>query len=132
MTSSPRRAVIAAHGDVAAGLVSAVGQITGRDGDFATLSNRGLCAADIERDLRAVIAESGARVIFTDLPGGSCTIAARRVARDSPDLVLVTGVNLAALLDFACNDAVPPADAARQAAERGRAAVAASGAPVAG
>ena len=132
MTNSPARAVIAAHGDVAAGLAAAVGQITGRSDAFATLSNRGLCAADIERDLRAALDASGAGVIFTDLPGGSCTIAARRVIRDRPDLVLVTGVNLAALLDFACNDAAPAGDAALRAAERGRAAVAATGAPVAG
>ena len=124
--------MIAAHGDVAAGLASAVAQITGRADAFATLSNRGLCAADIERDLRAALDASGAQVIFTDLPGGSCTIAARRVARDRPDVVLVTGVNLAALLDFACNDAAPSGDAARQAAERGRAAVVANGVAGAG
>ena len=132
MTSSPPRAVVAAHGDVAAGLAAAVGQITGNGSVFATLSNRGLCAADIERDLRALVADSGARVIFTDLPGGSCTLAARRIARDHPEIVLVTGVNLAALLDFACNDAASAVDAARQAADRGRAAVVATGAPVAG
>ncbi len=131
MSSAPR-AIIAAHGDVAAGLASAVGQITGREDAFTTLSNRGLCAVDIERDLRARLDESGAQVIFTDLPGGSCTSAARRVLRDRPELVLVTGVNLAALLDFACNDAVPASAAARQAADRGRAAVAATGAAGAG
>jgi PTS system N-acetylgalactosamine-specific IIA component len=132
MTSSGPRAVVAAHGDVAAGLVSAVAQVTGRADAFRTLSNRDLCASDIERDLRALVDDAGVRVIFTDLPGGSCTIAARRVLRDHPEVVLVTGVNLAALLDFACNDAAPAVDAARQAADRGRAAVAATGAPVAG
>ena len=124
--------MIAAHGDVAAGLAAAVAQITGRADDFATLSNRGLCAADIERELRELVAASHALVIFTDLPGGSCTLAARRVARDHPEIALVTGVNLAALLDFACNDGAPDGDAARQAAERGRAAVVATGAAGAG
>ena len=131
MTSSAPRAVIAAHGEVAAGLLSAVAQVTGRADAFHALSNRDLCAADIERDLRALVTEAGVMVIFTDLPGGSCTLAARRVLRDHPDVVLVTGVNLAALLDFACNDGAPPADAARQAADRGRAAVGATGASVA-
>lgn len=129
MSSGPH-AVVAAHGDVASALTSAVAQITGQSEAFTALSNNGRCASDIEQDLRAVVLGSDVRVIFTDLPGGSCTLAARRVARDHPDLVLVTGVNLAALLDFACNvGAAGPADAARQAAERGRAAVAATGAP---
>ena len=132
MTSSGPRAVIAAHGDVATGLLSAVAQVMGHDGGFHALSNRNLCAADIERDLRALVETAGVAVIFTDLPGGSCTLAARRVLRDHPEVVLVTGVNLAALLDFACNESASPADAARQAAERGRAAVAVAGAPVAG
>jgi PTS system N-acetylgalactosamine-specific IIA component len=60
-------------------------------------------------------------VIFTDLPAGSATMAARRVARDRPELVLVSGVNLATLLDFVCSSAGSPAEAARAAAERGRA-----------
>lgn len=131
MSSAPR-AVIAAHGDVAEGLASAVGQITGRRAAFTTLSNRDRSAADIEADLRAIVDGSGVRVIFTDLPGGSCTLAARRVVRDHPDIVLVTGVNLAALLDFACNGGVPAPDAARQAADRGRAAVTVTRVPGAG
>ena len=60
-------------------------------------------------------------MIFTDLPGGSATIAARRIARDNPDIVLVSGVNLATLLDFVFSSAATPEEAARAAAERGKA-----------
>lgn len=95
-------AVVAAHGDLAAGLVSAVAQITGRGGLLVPLSNRGLGPAEIEAALRAAIAGAPIRAIFTDLPGGSCTMAARRVQREHPDLALAAGVNLAALLDYVC------------------------------
>ena len=40
-------AVIAAHGDLAAGLVSAVEQITGRGALFVPLSNRELSSAEL-------------------------------------------------------------------------------------
>ncbi len=50
--------------------------------------------------LRDAVAMAGAQVIFTDLPAGSWTIAARRVQRERPEVVVVTGANLPALLDF--------------------------------
>jgi PTS system N-acetylgalactosamine-specific IIA component len=68
-------------------------------------------------------------VVFTDLPAGSCTLAARRLQRERPDLVLVTGANLATLLDFVfsaeeASDEDAAAHAATHAAEKGRAALA--------
>jgi N-acetylgalactosamine PTS system EIIA component len=93
-------AVVAGHGRFAEGLVSAVHQITGRGAAFATLSNSGLSPADIERELLARLDGSGARVVFTDLPAGSCTMAVRRVQRVRPDVVLVTGANVPALMEF--------------------------------
>ena len=121
------RAIVAGHGELAAGLVSAVAQITGRDAALVPLSNRGLGAASLEEHLREAV-EQGARVIFTDLPGGSWTLAARRLMRERADVVLVTGVNLAALLDFVMRtDAAP--ERAGHAAEKGRAAIVVTGAP---
>jgi PTS system N-acetylgalactosamine-specific IIA component len=113
------RALIAGHGDFAAGIVSAAVQITGRDDVFASLSNRGLSAADVAAAMGRILDESGARVVFTDLPAGSCTMAARRLQRDRPGLVVVVGVNLATLLDFIFDDA-EDGTAARQAAAKGR------------
>ena len=49
---SNARAVVAGHGDLASGLLSAVTQITGRDDVFVGLSNRALSAKDVERVLR--------------------------------------------------------------------------------
>jgi PTS system N-acetylgalactosamine-specific IIA component len=139
-------ALVAAHGDLAAGLVSAVEQITGRGALLVPLTNRGLGPAEIEVALRAALDAHGIRAVFTDLSGGSCTMAARRLQRERPGLSVATGVNLAALLDFVCAvdgrmarpagdgaaaeaaaDALP-ADVAR-AVERGRGALAACAPP---
>jgi PTS system N-acetylgalactosamine-specific IIA component len=118
------RAIVAGHGEFAAGVVSAVVQITGRDDVFVALSNRGLSAPDVERVMREAVAEGAVSVIFTDLPAGSCTMAARRLQRELPQLHVVTGVNLAALLDFVFTEAPDAGAAAAEAAEKGRKALA--------
>ena len=115
------RAIVVGHGEFAGGLVSAVGQICGMADKLVVLSMMGMTPESIEEMLRDQISRTGARVIFTDLPAGSATIAARRIVRDDPEIVLVSGVNLATLLDFVFNNAVSPTEAARSAAERGKA-----------
>jgi PTS system N-acetylgalactosamine-specific IIA component len=115
------RAIVIGHGEFSAGLVSAVGQICGLANKLVVLSNTGQSPQDIEAAIRQELARTGAHVIFTDLPGGSATIAARRIARDNPNIVLVSGVNLATLLDFVFSTAETPEEAARAAAERGKA-----------
>ena len=120
---SDARAVVAGHADFAAGLVSAVQQITGRGSVFVAISGRDLSGADLEALLRRTIDESGARVVFTDLQAGSCTMAARRVLRDRQDVFFVAGANLPMLLDFALSSEADPVVAASHAIERGRAAI---------
>src|ERR687895_525739 len=122
--SSPARAIVAGHGEFAAGLVSAVEQITGRGDQFLPVAITNLGGEDIERLLRDRMMENGIRVVFTDLQAGSCTMAARRVLRGLTDAVVVCGTNLPLLLDFVFNDRATPSEAARHAADRGRAAIA--------
>lgn len=117
------RAIVAGHGDFAAGLVSAVDVITGRGSQLIPVAVPGLCAEDIEKLIRDKMVESGVQVIFTDLQAGSCTMAARRILRGSTGAVLIAGANLPTLLDFVFADQMPPIEAARHAAERGRAAI---------
>src|SRR5687768_12445715 len=121
------RALVAGHGDFATGLVSAVGQITGRGDAFVTLSNRDMSAADVERTMREHVDSLGITVIFTDLPAGSCTMAARRLQRERPATVIVTGTNLATLLDFVFHGDAPAIEAAQHAADKGRAALVVTG-----
>ena len=121
------RALVAAHGDLAAGLVSAVERITGRGSVLATLTNAGLGADEMEATVRERIERDGIRAIFTDLPSGSWTMAARRAMRGNEEVVLVTGVNLAALLEFVMRDDLEPAAGARACVDRARAAIGAVG-----
>ncbi len=118
MTSEGPKAIVAGHGAFAEGMLSAVEQIAGRADRFIAVSNAGLGPGEIEARLREIVGTTGARVIFTDLPAGSCTIAARKLQRDDPGILVVTGAALPTVLSFACG-----CDAAK-AVEQGRAAIA--------
>jgi mannose/fructose-specific phosphotransferase system component IIA len=121
------RAIIAGHGEFAAGLISAVQQITGRGDVFTPISARDLSGNDLHDLLVRTVDETGVRVVFTDLQAGSCTMASRRLIRERPDVLLVAGVNLPMLLDFVFADQLPPQEAARHALDRGRSAIASYG-----
>jgi mannose/fructose-specific phosphotransferase system component IIA len=129
--SDSQIAIVLGHGQVADGLVSAVERITGIHDRFIALSNDGLGASEIEALLRERMEATGARVVFTDLPAGSCNFAACKLLRVRPDIVVVTGVNLPALLHFATYSEAPAGigeasaahRAAEEAAERGAAAM---------
>ncbi|MGI9043587.1 MAG: hypothetical protein ACR2GK_05620 [Gemmatimonadaceae bacterium] len=121
------RAIVAGHAAFSEGLVSAVQQIAGAGEIFLPLSNTGLGGDDIEAAFLSAAAEHRIRVFFTDLPGGSATLAVRRIMRADPSIVLVTGANLATLLEFAFHSTGEPAEAARRAAEKGRASLVAHG-----
>lgn len=122
-------AIVAGHGDFAAGLISAVAQIAGRGDAFVPVTNRDLSAVDVERVLRETLDRHRVRVIFTDLPAGSCTMAARRLQRERPDLVVVTGANLATLLEFVFMTDAGSDASLRHAVEKGRGALAIAVAP---
>jgi N-acetylgalactosamine PTS system EIIA component len=124
--AAPKRALVAGHADFASGLVSAVELITGRGAVLVPIQVKGLCGADIEQLLLDSMMSSGARVIFTDLQAGSCTMAARRVLRQMGEGTLVAGANLPMLLDFVMS-ANGDGAAATTAAERGRNAVSVHG-----
>ena len=114
-------ALVIGHKDFASGIVSAVIAITGRTDLFRTASNYGLDTRAAEALVRDAIAD-GVSIVFTDLPAGSTTMAARRAQRDHPEVTVVTGVSLPLLLDYAF--ATPGAEHAADAAvEKGRAAM---------
>jgi len=110
--------IVLAHGQLAAGLVSAVEQITGMGDRFIAMSNSGMSGAELEQKLRALVEQSGAKVVFTDLPAGSCNIAAFRLLRDR-EVIVVSGVNLPTLLHFVTHPQLSPEEAATEAVERG-------------
>src|SRR5438552_9432802 len=83
------RAIVAGHGDFAAGLVSAVDQITGRGTTFRTVSARDLSGSALEALILRELDSTGVKVVFTDLQAGSCTMATRRIARERPEVLLI-------------------------------------------
>jgi PTS system N-acetylgalactosamine-specific IIA component len=98
--------------------------ITGRGDLLIPLTNRDAAVDEIERRIAEAADATGARVIFTDLPAGSCAFAARRLIRARPDMVVVTGVTLPALLDYVFHAELAPAEAADHAGEMARKAIA--------
>ena len=123
------RALVAGHGDFAAGLISAVEAVTGRGEMLEPIQVKGLCGEDIQQLLRERLHATGAVVIFTDLQAGSCTMAARRLLREEGQVLLVSGTNLPMLLDFVMSSAESTVDAAHTAVDRARSAIAAYGGP---
>lgn len=100
MNEGPVRGIVVAHGTMAEGLVEAVRDITGADASaLVAVSNRGLSPQTLADRVRAA-ASGGPAIVFTDLPSGSCGFAGRLLARESPRLAMVCGVNLPMLLDF--------------------------------
>ena len=118
--AGPVRGVVIAHGDMARGLVDAVAQISGvADDALIPVSNRGLSPDGIVDALRPFVGE-GRVVVFTDMPGGSCALAARRISRDLPGVTVVCGVNLPLLLDFVTHRDMPVAELIPRILARGR------------
>ena len=120
--------VVLAHADLARALVTAVAEIAGADHGLVPVSNTGCDRAALQGRLDEAIA-GRAGVIFADMPGGSCAFSAGAYVRDHPDVRVVTGVNLAMLLDFAFRRTATPGQAAARAVETGRHAVTAPGGP---
>jgi len=61
-----------------------------------------------------------AEMVFVDLASGSCLFAVLKRLRSETSVKVVTGVNLAMLVDFLFHRALPPAEAASRAAAAGQ------------
>ena len=125
--SSPLRGVIVSHAALWQALVTAVEAITGITEALVPVSNDGCDREALFAILAAAVGETPA-VLFIDLPGGSCLTGAATYARHRPHLAVVTGVNLAMLLDFVFHRDLSPADAAQRAATAGAKAIRVPGA----
>jgi mannose/fructose-specific phosphotransferase system component IIA len=120
--SEPLRGIIVSHAAVARALITAVEGITGVTGALVPVSNEGCDRGALTEKLAAAAGE-GPAVLFVDLPGGSCLTGSVAYARGRPELGVVTGVNLAMLLDFVFHRDLPSAAAAERAAAAGTRAI---------
>lgn len=124
MSDGGIRGVVVAHSRLADALVHAVRDIAGIDEEaLVALSNEGLPPDAIRDRLAALLDADGPAIIFTDLREGSCGIAAQRLCITRPDHVVLTGVNLPMLLDFAMKRHLSLGDLVARLVDRGRSAV---------
>ena len=100
MMSEARAAVVAGHGAFAEGLLSAVAQVMGVGHGLVAVTNADRTPEGIEAAIQEALARTGATVLFTDLPAGSCTFVGARLARTRPGLRVITGASLPMLLSF--------------------------------
>lgn len=119
---SELRGIIVSHAAVAQALVAAVRAITGIDNALTAVSNEGCGTEQLAERLRDAVGE-GPALLFVDLPGGSCMTSSTRYARQHADVAVVTGVNLAMLLDFVFHRNITPEEAARRAVDAGAKAI---------
>jgi len=121
--STPARGIILGHGALAEGLVDAVRRICdiGEDA-LEPLSNRGLSPESLARAVEVRLG-GGPVVIFTDLPSGSCSFAARRLCAGRSDVAVISGVNLPLLLEFVMYRHLPLEDLVPRLLEKGRAGI---------
>ncbi len=124
---SDLRGIIVTHAAVAQALAAAVGAITGVQDALTGVSNEGCGTDELGERLRQAIGD-GPAVLFVDLPGGSCFTSSVRYAKQHAEIAVVTGVNLAMLLDFVFHRDIPPAEAARRAVDAGAKAIRITGA----
>lgn len=91
--------VVVGHGVLAAALIDAVAKIAGPDHGLVPISNTDCDRGTLEGRITDAVGE-GPAVVFIDMPSGSCMFAAMHRLRDMPGMRVVTGVNLAMLLEF--------------------------------
>lgn len=120
--SEPLVGVVVCHASLAASLVRAADAIAGVPGVLVPVSNDGCDRGRLaERIQEALAGRPG--VVFVDMPSGSCLVAALQRVRAEGEAAVVTGVNLAMLLDFIFHRNLTPAEAADRALNVGQRAI---------
>ena len=120
---SALRGVVVGHGTLAAALVDAVQRIAGTDTGLEAISNTGCDRGMLEERILAAVGD-GPALVFIDMPSGSCLFAAMRRLEGMPHTRVVTGVNLAMLLEFVFHRDGEVDDVAAQVVDAGIRAVA--------
>jgi mannose/fructose-specific phosphotransferase system component IIA len=111
--------VVVCHGELARAMIAAAEQIGGVTGALIPVSNTGCDRNTLEERVLSAVAGRPA-VVFVDLASGSCLFAVLKRLRSETSVKVVTGVNLAMLVDFLFHRALSPAEAASRAAAAGQ------------
>lgn len=116
--SEELRGVVVCHGSLAGALAQAAEQISGISGALIPVSNSGCDREALETRVLAAV-DGRPTVVFVDLASGSCLFAVLKRLRTEQLVKVVTGVNLAMLVDFVFHRSLSPAEAATRAAAAG-------------
>jgi mannose/fructose-specific phosphotransferase system component IIA len=116
--SEELQGVVVCHGTLAEALVRAAEQISGLTGALIPVTNTGCDRDTLEERVLAAVNGRPA-VVFVYLASGSCLFAVLKRLRSQPSVTVVTGVNLAMLVDFVFHRSLSPAEAASRAAAAG-------------
>jgi mannose/fructose-specific phosphotransferase system component IIA len=116
--SEELQGVVVCHGSLAEALVHAAEQISGVPGALVPVTNTGCDRDTLEERVLAAVNGRPA-VVFVDLASGSCLFAVLKRLRSQESVKVVTGVNLAMLVDFVFHRSLSPADAATRAVAAG-------------
>jgi mannose/fructose-specific phosphotransferase system component IIA len=115
--SDELRGVVVCHGRLAAALIDAAEQISGVRDALVPVTNTDCDRGTLEE--RIAQAVNGAAAVFVDLASGSCLFAVLNRLRQAAGVTVVTGVNLAMLVDFLFHRTLPAEEAASHAAQAG-------------
>jgi mannose/fructose-specific phosphotransferase system component IIA len=120
--SEELRGVVVCHGAMADALVKAAEQISGVDAALTPVSNTGCDRDTLEQRVLAAV-DKHPSVVFVDMASGSCLFAVLKRLRSEQSVKVVTGVNLAMLVDFVFHRTLSPQEAATRAAATGQASI---------
>ncbi len=98
-----RCGVVIAHGQLAEGLLSALSRVAGEQDSLWALSNEGLGGADLEARIAGILEERCAgrdAYLLSDMEGGSCGQACRRLLAKGTVKAVLYGINLPLLVEF--------------------------------
>jgi mannose/fructose-specific phosphotransferase system component IIA len=116
------RGVVVCHGKLAGALVEATESISGVTGAIVPVSNTDCDRTLLEERVAEAVGGRPA-VVFVDLASGSCLFAVLKRLRSLEGVRVVTGVNLAMLVDFVFHRELAPEAAAERAAAAGAKAI---------
>ena len=115
--------VVVAHGDLAASIVGVVEGIAGIRGALIPVSNTGCSPVRLKNRIETAVEDVDEAIVFIDLASGSCGVAGRAVSRLRGHAAVVSGFNLATLLDFVFHRDMELAPLAERLVEKGRCAL---------
>lgn len=121
-----RCGVVVAHGRLGEGLLSALTRVAGSQDNLWSVSNDERDTESLMSEIESLIAERGLgreTILFSDLDGGSCCQACRRLLASDSVRAVFYGVNLPLLIEFVFLQDLPFDEFCRALLEKSRGAL---------